>query len=198
MSGGLIQLVAIGSQDVHLTGEPQITFWKIVYKRHTNFAIESIPQTFSGNIDFGNTIVTTIARSGDLMSKSYLEVSLEMSEQNEATTALFGDNTMSESISLSRNTSTALSEPWMRYNIPIEQVKIRSLLDDEFIRLRDDMDRYQTNRSDPISRQPHFPGSPLLQATPAFAKIEAHHKTSFDKHHRPATDYGIVDRLLVV
>lgn len=46
MSGGLLQLVAYGSQDVYLSGNPQITFFKVVYRRHTNFAIEAIEQTF--------------------------------------------------------------------------------------------------------------------------------------------------------
>ncbi len=45
MSGGLLQLVAYGSQDVYLSGNPQITFFKVVYRRHTNFAIEAIEQT---------------------------------------------------------------------------------------------------------------------------------------------------------
>ena len=46
MGGGLMQLVAYGAQDVYLTGNPQITFWKVTYRRHTNFAMESIEQTF--------------------------------------------------------------------------------------------------------------------------------------------------------
>ena len=45
MGGGLMQLVAYGAQDVYLTGNPQITFWKVTYRRHTNFAMESIEQT---------------------------------------------------------------------------------------------------------------------------------------------------------
>ena len=48
MGGGLLQLVAYGAQDVYLTGNPQITFFKVVYRRHTNFAIESIRQVFNG------------------------------------------------------------------------------------------------------------------------------------------------------
>ena len=53
MGGGLMQLVAYGAQDVYLTGNPQITFWKVTYRRYTNFAIESIEQTFNGQADFG-------------------------------------------------------------------------------------------------------------------------------------------------
>ncbi len=47
MSGGLLQLVAYGSQDIYLSGNPQITFFKVVYRRHTNFAMESIEQTLT-------------------------------------------------------------------------------------------------------------------------------------------------------
>lgn len=46
MAGGLIQLVAYGAQDVYISSNPQITFFKAVYRRHTNFALESIEQTF--------------------------------------------------------------------------------------------------------------------------------------------------------
>ena len=53
MTGGLMQLVAYGAQDIYLTGNPQITYFKIVYRRHTNFAMEAIQQTFNGSADFG-------------------------------------------------------------------------------------------------------------------------------------------------
>ena len=52
MGGGLMQLVAYGAQDIYLTGNPQITFFKVVYRRHTNFAMESVQQTLSGTADF--------------------------------------------------------------------------------------------------------------------------------------------------
>ena len=52
MGGGLMQLVAYGAQDIYLTGNPQITFFKVVYRRHTNFAMESIEQTFNGSVDY--------------------------------------------------------------------------------------------------------------------------------------------------
>lgn len=76
MPGGLMQIAAYGAQDVYLTGNPQITFFKIVYRRHTNFAIESIEQTFEGTPDFGKKLSCKIARNGDLMSKVYLQVTL--------------------------------------------------------------------------------------------------------------------------
>ena len=55
MGGGLIQLVAYGSQDMYITGNPQITFFKSVYRRHTNFAIESIKTIFMAT-NFGQEI----------------------------------------------------------------------------------------------------------------------------------------------
>ena len=72
MGGGLLQLVAYGAQDVYLTGNPQITFFKVVYRRHTNFAIESIQQTFSGSVGFGQRVTATVSRNGDLISRAYL------------------------------------------------------------------------------------------------------------------------------
>ena len=76
MGGGLMQLVAYGAQDIYLTGNPQITFFKVVYRRHTNFAVESIEQTFNGQADFGKRVTATISRNGDLIQQMYLEVDL--------------------------------------------------------------------------------------------------------------------------
>ena len=70
--GGLMQLVAYGAQDVYLSGNPQITFFKAVYKRHTNFSTEAISQTFSGSPDFGRRVTCPITRNGDLITKMYL------------------------------------------------------------------------------------------------------------------------------
>ena len=82
MGGGLMQLVAYGAQDVYLTGNPQITFWKVSYKRHTNFAMESIEQTFNGQADFGRRVTCTISRNGDLAYRTYLQVTLPEIGQN--------------------------------------------------------------------------------------------------------------------
>ena len=76
MGGGLLQLVAYGAQDVYLTGNPQITFFKVVYRRHTNFAIEAIQQTFNGTTAFGNSVTVTVSRNGDLINRVYLQVQL--------------------------------------------------------------------------------------------------------------------------
>ncbi|BCS83100.1 putative capsid protein [Cotonvirus japonicus] len=76
MAGGLIQLVAYGIQDLYLTGDPQITFFKLVYRRHTNFSIESIEQNFSSKANFGETVGCTLSRSGDLVSKIFVCVDI--------------------------------------------------------------------------------------------------------------------------
>ena len=72
MGGGLMQLVAYGAQDIYLTGNPQITFFKVVYRRHTNFAVESIEQTYNGSAAKGSKISVTVSRNGDLLSSVYL------------------------------------------------------------------------------------------------------------------------------
>ena len=76
MGGGLLQLVAYGAQDVYLTGNPQITFFKVVYRRHTNFSMESIEQTFSGTADFGRRVTCQISRNGDLIHRMYLQTGI--------------------------------------------------------------------------------------------------------------------------
>jgi len=76
MGGALLQLVALGSQDNYLVGNPKISFFKSVYKHHTNFAIESKAQIFKENVTFGKKISCTIERSGDLISKMMLEIKL--------------------------------------------------------------------------------------------------------------------------
>jgi len=76
MTGGLMQLVAYGAQDIYLTAKPEITFWKVMYRRHSNFAIESIEQTFNGSADWGKKVTCTISRNGDLIHRVYLQVTL--------------------------------------------------------------------------------------------------------------------------
>ena len=91
MGGGLMQLVAYGAQDVYLTGNPQITFWKVTYRRYTNFAIESIEQTFNGQADFGRRVQCTISRNGDLAYRTYLQVTLPEINQSMASYARWLD-----------------------------------------------------------------------------------------------------------
>jgi hypothetical protein len=76
MPGGIIQIAVYGSQDIFLTGTPQITFFKIVYRRYTNFAIEQIQQQFVGITNFGYEMSLVVDKLGDLMYKTYLEIDL--------------------------------------------------------------------------------------------------------------------------
>ena len=82
-----MQLVAYGAQDVYLTGNPQITFWKVTYRRHTNFSMESIEQTLNGTADFGSSVTATISRNGDLVHRMYLEHSAKITATAGATTS---------------------------------------------------------------------------------------------------------------
>ena len=71
-----MQLVSYGAQDIYISGNPQITFWKVLYKRHTNFAVESIEVTFNGQADFNKRVTAIINRNADLMYKTYIQVVL--------------------------------------------------------------------------------------------------------------------------
>ena len=84
MGGGLLQLVAYGAQDVYLTGNPQITFFKVVYRRHTNFAMESIEQSFNGNSSIGSRVSVLITRNGDLINRVYFRGVLKNTSTNSA------------------------------------------------------------------------------------------------------------------
>ena len=77
-----MQLVAYGAQDVYLSGNPQITFFKVVYRRHTNFAVEPIQQTWNGAADFGRTVTCNINRNGDLITNMHLAVRLNAVPSN--------------------------------------------------------------------------------------------------------------------
>lgn len=74
--GGVIQVIAVGQQDVYLTQSPMITFFKAVYRRYTNFAIESVEQTFNGSPAFGTKVSAVISRNGDLVKDMILKVEL--------------------------------------------------------------------------------------------------------------------------
>jgi hypothetical protein len=76
MGGGLLQLLAVGIQDIYLIGNPQITFFKTIFKKHTNFALETMAQTIDGRPDFGQQIEVTIDRKGDLLKDIIFEILL--------------------------------------------------------------------------------------------------------------------------
>ena len=76
--GGLLQLVATGKQDAFLTGNPQLTFFRMVYRRHTNYAIEPQPMYFDGTPNFGQRVSCLIPRRGDLLGRVYLDITLPL------------------------------------------------------------------------------------------------------------------------
>jgi hypothetical protein len=76
MAGGIIQIVSYGNQDLFLTGNPHFTYFKIVYRRHTIFAIETIQQDFIGDANFGTEVSAIIDKLGDLMHRIYLEITI--------------------------------------------------------------------------------------------------------------------------
>ena len=83
MGGGLMQLVAYGAQDIYLTGNPQITFFKVVYRRHTNFSMEAIKQVFNGSVGTSaSTVSATISRNGDLVSNLWIEADITCGTPN--------------------------------------------------------------------------------------------------------------------
>jgi len=84
MGGGLLQLVAYGAQDAYLTGNPQITFWKAMYKRHTNFAMEPFRVNFSGQAQWGTKQTAIIGRHADLLYSTYIQVELPKVDRNGA------------------------------------------------------------------------------------------------------------------
>lgn len=76
MPGGLINIVSYGTEDIYLTGNPQITFFKIIYRRFTNFSLESLRINFDDPIGFGTCSSVKIPKLGDLLNKIYLEILL--------------------------------------------------------------------------------------------------------------------------
>ena len=76
MTLGLLILVSVGKENIYLSTEPEITFFKIAYKRYTNFSIETVAQYFKTTPDFGRRVTVNISKNADLLSTCYLYVSL--------------------------------------------------------------------------------------------------------------------------
>jgi hypothetical protein len=91
MGGGLLQLVAYGAQDAYITANPQITFWKGLYKRHTNFAMEPFRVSFTGQPNWGTKQSAVISRHADLLYSTYVEVVLPYLSDNSTIAALWNN-----------------------------------------------------------------------------------------------------------
>ena len=135
MGGGLLQLVAVGQQDQYLTGNPQITYFKSVFRRHTNYAIESIAQSFSGTVRYGSKVTAVISRNGDLLGDMYLEAVMT---RDTARGACFypGENLIkSVEVELGGQRLDRLTNTWYRFydnlyrNTTQERDAYRSMVD---------------------------------------------------------------------
>jgi len=76
MPGGLLQIASFGNQDIFLTGNPEITYFKYVYRRYTNFSIETLEQFPDGIVNFGEKITFTLSKNADLVHKVYLKIEI--------------------------------------------------------------------------------------------------------------------------
>jgi hypothetical protein len=93
MAGGLIQIASYGLHDIYLIGNPQITFFKIVYRRHTNFAMEYIEENFTGTQNFGSFLSCNLSKAGDLLHKLYIKINIPQIAINKATYGNLENNT---------------------------------------------------------------------------------------------------------
>jgi hypothetical protein len=100
MGGGLMQLVAYGAQDIYLTGNPQITFFKVVYRRHTNFSLELIEQTFNGTVTENGRVTSTISRNGDLVHRLYVNYNPSGLASTQQTKACYMSNSIFKTLEL--------------------------------------------------------------------------------------------------
>lgn len=96
MPGGLIQIASYGSQDLTLTGNPQITFFKIVFRRYTNFGIRTIEISFDNPVNFGTISTITIPKYGDLLTKTTLKIKLPRFDLTNLNEQLSSDNQLSD------------------------------------------------------------------------------------------------------
>lgn len=112
MVGGIIQLATYGSDEIYLTGNPEITYFRTVYRQHTNFAVSSIKIPFEDEINFGKTSRVTISRVGDLITKSYLELTIP-SFYYERTA--ISTETLTDQLTEAQNTLTNINK-FMYYN----------------------------------------------------------------------------------
>jgi hypothetical protein len=76
MGGGLLQIVSSTNEDLFITSKPQITFFKLVFYRYTNFSIETLEEFFDGAPNFGENVTCTLAKTGDLIHHMYLKIDL--------------------------------------------------------------------------------------------------------------------------
>ena len=104
-TGALTQLAAVGSQDQYLSVQGEVTFWKGVYRRHTNFAKETVRMDFNQTPHLGQKCTCTISRTGDLLSKVWLQ--LTMPPLNETTVLRSGSQTPADPLKVTDQPETS-------------------------------------------------------------------------------------------
>lgn len=119
LGGGLLQLVAQGKQDVFLTGNPQITWFKMVYRRYTNFSVESQAIYFDGTPDFGKRLTCVIPRRGDLLGPLLLELTLPQLKYKEGTYVNIDGNATTASFTGSISGTTLTVTAMTTGSVPI-------------------------------------------------------------------------------
>lgn len=127
MPGGLIQIASYGSQDLTLTGNPQITYFKIVFRRYTNFGIRTVEIPFDNTVDFGSTATLTIPKSGDLLTKTTLKIKLPSYDLTELNKNLTND------IQITNSQSTDLQKYYLYYDFFINFInKLKNIINTFF------------------------------------------------------------------
>lgn len=110
MPGGLIQIASFGSQDLTLTGNPQITYFQIVFRRYTNFGIRTVEIPFDGVVDFGSSSTLTIPKSADLLTKATLKIKLPAFNLQELNNEIFSN------MEISNTDTTNLNKYYIFYD----------------------------------------------------------------------------------
>ena len=101
MSAALIDLVSVGAQDVYITGDPQVSFFRQNYKRHTNFAIKPERIDYIGSFKAGAEIKIPIRSKGDLLGYVWLEgTNINTHHEVAPTTSLFNSRSNPTEFSL--------------------------------------------------------------------------------------------------
>jgi hypothetical protein len=107
MAGGLVQVISYGNQDIMLTGNPEITFFNIVYRRYTNFGKRVIELSFDNSVNFGETSILTIPKnSGDLLSRLTLKIKLPQLNLNNLNLELLSNDINKEFTQILENNGT--------------------------------------------------------------------------------------------
>ena len=125
---GLLELVAHGIQDIYLICNPQITFFKTVYKRHTNFSMEYLEEQLIGTQNFGGYLTSNLSKTGDLLHKLYLKINIPQVAIEKNTINTSNNNSFNESYKKLNNFFNSVN-----FNIVLQLYKFIILLNLSFL-----------------------------------------------------------------